>query len=282
VGGTGKTPIVVSLCSQLAALGLKTGVISRGYGGSAASYPQHVAGNSDPKLCGDEPVLIAQRTGVPLVIDPDRYRAYETLTQTHNLDLVISDDGLQHYALPRDYEILVVDGKRGFGNQRCLPVGPLREPLARIGEVDCIVQNGVSDSEIDYKKYGFLGTSHVIAPVASGWVNVQTGQRCPVDSPPWSKSEPLNAITGIGNPQRFFNNINDLGYEPKVTYYPDHYQFTARDFASFGQQPVVMTEKDAVKCRSFAQPNWWYLEISVELPDSMISALSNIRPAQNT
>ncbi|MBX3707504.1 MAG: lipid A export permease/ATP-binding protein MsbA [Pseudomonadales bacterium] len=261
-GGAGKTPLVIWLASHLAALGHRPGIVSRGYGGRDTRSPQWVDGNSDPIAVGDEPVLIAARTGLPVVVCRDRVAAVETLLATTDCSIVIADDGLQHYALGRDVEIAVVDGARRFGNGLCLPAGPLREPASRLAAVDWVVGNG-----------GVVGDCGIqavmsIRPVA--FEDLVSGER--LDPMAFAARYPaVHAVAGIANPARFAATLAQLGLTVTLQAFPDHYAFDdGLPLPEHG--PVVCTEKDAVKLRrdhtlltATGPGRLWTLEIEVEL-----------------
>ncbi len=241
VGGTGKTPLILLLLARARALGLKAAVISRGYGGHSEHWPLTVSAETEPSACGDEPKLIHSRTGAAVVVDPRRARAAAQVPA--DCDIILSDDGLQHYALARSAELVVMDGERGLGNGWLLPVGPLREPASRLKQVDQVLVNGQ-----DFR----------VQPTAL--VNALTGEQRPLDS---FSGQRVWAVSGIGNPQRFYRSLTAIGAEPDLVRFADHHAFTAADFdfAQSSSQAVVMTEKDWVKCRTFAQPHWWYLQV---------------------
>jgi len=253
VGGNGKTPFVIWLCEMLIKEGYKPGIISRGYGGKSACYPLLLNSDTEGKEAGDEPVMLFKRLGVPIVVDPKRVAAAEYLKNHCDVDIIVTDDGLQHYALARDIEIAVVDGKRRFGNQKLMPMGPLREPLSRLKEVDFIINNGEqADNEV----------TMLLQPQACKAVD---GRQAAL--PKYSK---VNACAAIGYPQRFFDSLQQQHYQlAKQVPFADHHAFSEDDFSQFeAHLPLLMTEKDAVKCLKFAQPNWWYLPIDAQLPDS--------------
>lgn len=259
VGGAGKTPLVIALVEALRARGLNPGVVSRGYGGAKRS-PQLLGMNPDPTQTGDEPALIHLRTGVPVAIGADRPAAARLLTE-QGVDVVVADDGLQHYALARDIEVCVVDGERRFGNERLLPAGPLREPLTRLRNVDFIVCNGGEPraGEIAMR----LQLNDVVSlqqPTHHQSLIHFVGSR-------------VHAVAGIGNPARFFDAVRAQGIEVIEHPFPDHHHFTQTDFIFDDGLPVLMTEKDAVKCRAFAKPNWWSVPVSAELPTSFFDAI---------
>lgn len=255
VGGTGKTPLVIWLAELLKSHGYKPGIVSRGYGGSAATWPQFVDGESDPYQVGDEPVVIAQRTACPVIVAPDRVNAACALLNRYRCDVLISDDGLQHYPLLRDIEIVVIDGSRGLGNGRCLPAGPLREPPSRLREVDFVIVQGGATAAAQYPM-----TLHADEAVSL----LDSDLRRSLGS---FAGERLHAVAGIGNPARFFDMLSARGLEVEAHKFADHHRFTARDLGFDDARPVLMTEKDAVKCRSFAQPYHWYLPVAVRLDD---------------
>lgn len=253
VGGTGKTPLVIWLAEFLRQAGYCPGVISRGYGGRKLSEPRAVGAECDPAEVGDEPLLIARRTRCPVSICPDRVAAGRALIQRGDCDIVISDDGLQHYALARDIEIAVIDGDRRCGNGRCLPAGPLREAVERLDEVDLVVcqgqpQMGEFGMALSGEYAVNLSDETLRRPLASF-----AGRHC-------------RAIAGIGNPGRFFAYLRHRGLEVKGQAFPDHYVYQ-RDDIRFGDElPVLMTEKDAVKCRRFAGKHDWYVPVAAILP----------------
>lgn len=250
IGGTGKTPLILWMIDHCRARGLRVGVVSRGYGAKPPSLPWRVLPQQPAEHAGDEPLLIVNRTGVPLMIDPDRSQAVRALLAEEPLDLILSDDGLQHYRLNRDLELVLVDGVRGLGNGRCLPAGPLREPVERLQSVDALLYNGAGTDRED--GFGFQ-----LQP--SALVNLLSGERRPVDHFPHGQQ--VHAVAGIGNPQRFFNTLEGLHWRPVPHAFADHAVFSAQTLSFTPALPVVMTEKDAVKCASFAAPDWWYLTV---------------------
>ena len=249
----GKTPLVIWLVKFFIKQGFKPGVISRGYGGQAEHWPQRVVPDSDPLLVGDEPVVIANNTNCPVYVAPDRFEAGKHLLENNDCDIIVCDDGLQHYALHRDFEICVVDGKRRLGNGRCLPAGPLRESRSRLKSVDAIVCNGADESGEFYMK---------LEPVKIR--QVKSG-----DSRSFEKFETQNihAIAAIGNPDRFFDTLRDLGLNITEHAFEDHHIFNSEDIEFGDNKQVIMTEKDAVKCREFANDHHWYLSVEAILPE---------------
>jgi tetraacyldisaccharide 4'-kinase len=274
VGGTGKTPLIIALCNHLKQLGMTPGVISRGYGGNANSYPMDVDSDSNPALAGDEPVLIALKTGCPVVVDPDRVSALNHLLIDQEVDVVLSDDGLQHYRLHRDIEIAVVDGQRYFGNGLLLPAGPLREPVSRLRECDFVVINQAVDQASSPTKAGVPDSAVDMHLKAVALTNLSTGEKRPFSGAPFNIGNQIQAVAAIGNPQRFFDSLTALPYPFVAHPFPDHHQFQPSDFDCFdSRQPIVMTEKDGIKCQDFASANMWCVEIDVSLPEPLLSGI---------
>ncbi|KHL76414.1 tetraacyldisaccharide 4'-kinase [Pseudomonas putida] len=275
IGGTGKTPMILWLIEHCRRQGLKVGVVSRGYGAEPPGLPWRVEASQSAEQAGDEPLLIVQRTGVPLMIDPDRSRAVQALLASEPLDLILCDDGMQHYRLARDLELVLIDAARGLGNGRCLPAGPLREPAERLQEADAVLFNGASADCPE-------GFAFRLQP--SALVNLRSGERRALDFFP--AGQRLHAVAGIGNPQRFFNTLLGLNWQPVPHPFADHAQFSAQSLAFSPALPLVMTEKDAVKCRAFAADDWWYLAVEA-LPtpafcDWFDSQLQRLLPGQRT
>ncbi|MHB9588974.1 tetraacyldisaccharide 4'-kinase [Enterobacter mori] len=252
-GGNGKTPVVIWLVEQLQKRGIRPGVVSRGYGGKATHYPLLLTADTTTAEAGDEPVLIYQRTGVPVAVSPVRSDAVQALLAGHAVDIIITDDGLQHYALARDKEIVVIDGVRRFGNGWWLPAGPMRERASRLQSVDAVIVNG------GQAKPGEI-PMHLQPGMA---VNLLTGERKAVEQLP-----ALVAMAGIGHPPRFFATLEQCGarLEKRVPL-ADHQALVESqvDALTVPGQSLIMTEKDAVKCRAFAKENWWYLPVDAEL-----------------
>ena len=252
-GGNGKTPVVIWLVEQLQRQGIRVGVVSRGYGGKAENYPLLLDADTTTAQAGDEPVLIYQRTGAPVAVSPVRVDAVKALLAAHDLQLVVTDDGRQHYRLARDKEIVVIDGGRRFGNGWWLPAGPMRERASRLRSVDARIVNG-----------GEPQAGEIPMTLRPGEaVNLLTHQRLPV-----SALQNVVAMAGIGHPPRFFTTLNECGLQPvRTVALADHKALTEADVRALvepGQQ-LIMTEKDAVKCRRFAQENWWYLPVDAVL-----------------
>jgi tetraacyldisaccharide 4'-kinase len=260
VGGTGKTPLVIWLVEFFRTLGYNPGVVARGYQGRAKRWPQQVRPDSDPVVVGDEPIVIARRTGCPVAVGPRRGEAVEALLKHADCDIVISDDGLQHYGLARSYEIAVLDGVRRLGNGRCLPAGPLREPAERLESVDLVVTNGIAGRGEFSMKY-----------VANSAVNLQSRER--VDLANLSDKE-VHGIAGIGNPERFFSMLRAKGFRVTPHRFPDHAMYKKSDLDFGDERPILMTEKDAVKCEHFGLSRCWYVPVNAELPDVFSRRLS--------
>ncbi|WP_312269007.1 tetraacyldisaccharide 4'-kinase [Pseudescherichia sp.] len=252
-GGNGKTPVVVWLVEQLRQRGVRVGVVSRGYGGKAERYPLVLDPQTTTEQAGDEPVLIYQRTGAPVAVSPVRSDAVKALLAAHDLQLIVTDDGLQHYHLARDKEIVVIDGVRRFGNGWWLPAGPMRERASRLRSVDAVITNG-----------GEARTGEIPMRLQPGLaVNLKSGERRPVSELP-----AVVAMAGIGHPPRFFQTLADCGVATEKTVaLADHQALSYPQVSGFIQpgQTLVMTEKDAVKCRAFADDSWWYLPVDAQL-----------------
>jgi len=248
VGGTGKTPLIIWLAELLKNEGFKPGIISRGYGGQAEAWPQSVSADSTAEQVGDEAMLIAKQTGCPMAVSPLRADAARLLFEKSDCNIILSDDGLQHYALNRDIEIAVIDGERRFGNSFCLPAGPLREPIERLQSVDFIVVNGEKAEDHEF-------SMQITGNIA---VNLISGEQKPLQE---FNATGCHALAGIGNPDRFFKLLESAGLSCKNHSFPDHYKFKLGDISFSDSAPVLMTEKDAVKCMSFAGEQHWYIPV---------------------
>ena len=258
VGGVGKTPLVIALAQYLSAQGLRVGIVSRGYGAHIRRFPHCVRVEDDAQQVGDEPKLLALKTGCPVVIDPNRLQAVKYLLQHHQSQIIISDDGLQHYAMPRAVEIVVIDGMRGLGSGLCLPAGPLREPAQRLQQVNFIVVNGEQSVHTQSLQYESVYQMELQAAAPRSF----TGE-----SVSWQDIEmPCSAIAGIGNPERFFTLLKRLGVVFQPHKFADHHEFLPHELACL-QKPVIMTEKDAVKCCAFATDAMYYLPVEAKLSD---------------
>ncbi|MGH8632070.1 MAG: tetraacyldisaccharide 4'-kinase [Burkholderiales bacterium] len=260
VGGTGKTPLVIWLAEALRARGLTPGLVSRGYRG--AGVLTAVAPDADPAAVGDEPALLARRSRCPLWVGPDRAAAARALLERHpDVDVILSDDGLQHYALARDFEIAVVDAGRGLGNGLLLPAGPLREPASRLASVDVIVINGQDPGASgDGKHFG-------MTLEGAGFLNLlDPGRRC---DPADFTGRRVHAVAGIGNPERFFSHLRGLGVFFVAHPFADHHRYTPRDLDFTDADELIMTEKDAIKCAHFARENWWTLPVEAQVDPAL-------------
>jgi tetraacyldisaccharide 4'-kinase len=264
VGGTGKTPLIISLVKALQENGYRPAVVSRGYGGKSPYYPLQVLPDSQPSMTGDEPLLISQLCGCPVMVDPNRYRAARLLEETTDCDVILSDDGLQHYRLPRQLEIVVVDGERRLGNGYCLPAGPLREPVSRLEEVDYVIVNG-GDPVLNHPRQYRMD----LQPLS--FRNLGTGEIRNPKHPPGEGS--VNAVAGIGNPARFARTLASLGLAVKLYPFPDHHKFSDADLEFPDDRPVIMTAKDAVKCQSQATDNIWVLDVAARLENNGMNTL---------
>ncbi len=262
VGGTGKTPLVCWLVARLADLGFKPGVVTRGYGGSSGSV-RLVDSSDDPGVVGDESILLARRTQVPVAIGGNRPAASQLLVNA-GCGVVVSDDGLQHYALARDCEIVVIDGDRRFGNGWLLPAGPLRETPDRLGAADAVVVNGgraPPDGALSMR----LEAKSVLS--LTGRAAMTLDQLA---------GHSVHAVAGIGNPERFFNMLRSHGIEVTGHPLPDHARLRAEDISFADRRPVLMTEKDAVKCASVAGPQHWYVPVTASFAAAESDALLKI------
>jgi tetraacyldisaccharide 4'-kinase len=261
VGGTGKTPLVCWLALRLGELGFKPGVVTRGYGGSAANV-RLIGMSDDPNVVGDEPMLLVRRTGMPVAVGRDRPAASQLLVNA-GCNVVLSDDGLQHYAMQRDCEIIVIDGERRFGNGGLLPAGPLRESPQRLAAADAVVVNGGrpqgGELSMRLEAKNALSLSGSVARVLDEFARTS-----------------VHAVAGIGNPERFFNMLRAHGIEVTGHPLPDHAQLQASDISFADARPVLMTEKDAVKCARFAGPDHWYVPVDVRFADGDSRVLLDI------
>lgn len=251
VGGTGKTPFVIWLADFLKKAGYQPGIVSRGAGSAQLQEVHAVTSSDHAKDVGDEPLMLFLRTDCPVYVGKNRVLAARTLLQQTHCDIVISDDGLQHYALERDIECVLIDRYRHFGNQQLLPAGPLREPIHRLSSADIVIND----------------------------LTLMLGKVISVTDALQKKSlnefanETVHAIAGIANPQSFFDVLRSNRCRLVEHVFPDHYAYRRRDFLFNDQMPILMTEKDAVKCREFAIPNTWYLEITVQPADTISQQL---------
>ena len=271
VGGSGKTPLTLRIAQWLAELGYHPGIISRGYGGRArAAMP--VRADSDPARVGDEPVLLARRAACPVWIGRKRVEAGRQLLACHpEVDVLVADDGLQHYALDRDMEIVVVDGLRGFGNGWLLPAGPLREPIKRLATVDGVVVNGGNPADFNLPPPRFA-----MRLSGATFRNLRDPTQTTVAAD-FAKRR-VHALAGIGHPPRFFDHLAGLGVNAIPHAFPDHYVYTANDLPA---GTLLMTEKDAVKCAAFAPPDAWFLAVDAILPPGLKTLIDHTLKARH-
>ncbi len=260
VGGTGKTPLVIWLASRLSEQGLRVGIVSRGYGSRPEAEPRLVSERSDWREVGDEPALIARGSRCITMVGSDRVAAARALVAL-GVDVILADDGLQHLRLGRDCELVVIDGNRGFGNARMLPAGPLREPVSRLANADLVVVNGVAEHP-SLRYLETFGRAQALR------MALQAGEAVRLDGRESSRpleafrDRPLHAVAGIGNPARFFRDLRARGLDVIEHPFADHHPFTAQELAFADDLPVLMTEKDAVKCTAFANPRLWAVPVA--------------------
>ncbi|ALE52068.1 tetraacyldisaccharide 4'-kinase [Candidatus Thioglobus autotrophicus] len=260
VGGSGKTPVVIKLVQYFKQQGRRVGVVSRGYGGTHTQGSLLVNAHTNVALSGDEPLLIVISTGVPVMVNKDRSQAVKDLIDQHQVDLVISDDGLQHYAMDRTVEIAVIDGNRRFGNQFFLPAGPLRESQNRLKQVDFIINNGgVFPGEVSVQ----------LKPVK--FVHMRSEEEFPLD---FFKNQTCHGMAGIGHPERFFNTLAQLNIDVQKQAFEDHYPYQAQDLAFEDNYPIIMTAKDWVKCREFANDKMYYLKVDLDIGKDFLNKLA--------
>lgn len=261
VGGSGKTPLLISLCEYVSKKGFKPGVVSRGYGGSVTGLKQ-VSNDDMAEQVGDEPLMIFQRTNVPVVVGADRVSAINYLTTNNQCDIVFSDDGLQHYRMRRDFEIAVIDADRKFGNGFCLPAGPLRERVSRLKEVDLVVYNGSNTTVSDDYSYKLRIIS----------LKQLNGEKDRALSS-FAKNKTVHAVAGIGHPARFFNQLTKSGVSIIEHTFQDHHKYQQDDFSGWHTDCIIMTEKDAVKCRQLTLPDAWVVIVNAELSATLEAQL---------
>jgi len=259
VGGSGKTPFTIWLAELLQRNGYSPAIISRGYLGSGEAISP-VFGNSDPTEVGDEPVMMAKHGSWPVWVGRDRVAVGKRLLEAHlECNVILCDDGLQHYRLQRDLEIVIVDGEYGFGNGLLLPAGPLREGRCRLKSVDAVIYNGGSPRP---GAHSMLLEGELFRSVG---LPVETSRADML------KGKAICAVAGIGNPDRFFNQLQQMGLAFERRPFADHHSFTREDLQSIKADVILMTEKDAIKCAAFAQPNWWYLPVATKVDEKLAS-----------
>ncbi len=267
IGGTGKTPCVIALANHLTQKGFQVGIISRGYG-AMLSKPTLVNPDSSAVEVGDEPLLLAQKTHCPVMVSPDRVASARQLINAHHCGLIISDDGLQHYRLVRDINIAVADSVRQFGNHQCLPAGPLREPVKRIRAFDLFIWNGIPLSEKTSLD------EYCMKLLDDGIFSVRSKKR--VDDVEALKEMPIHAIAGIGHPERFFTLLKQAGFLIEEHRFPDHHPYGEEDLCFSNKKPMLMTEKDAVKCAFFAKEDYYYLAVRAHIPEAFFDQLDRL------
>ena len=262
-GGTGKTPLVIWLAKHFKDKGFLPGIVSRGYGGTYLSNIELVKPTSNPLLVGDEPVIIARNTNCPVVVAKKREKGAKELVEKYNCNIILCDDGMQHYSLARDIEIAVIDGQRRFGNNYCFPAGPLREPKSRIFKADLIVSKynaRTCEHKMDYTYHQLVSLNELSKTIPISDLHGMT----------------VHAIAGINNPDHFFSYLRSHKLELIIHKFPDHYSYTEDDVKFDDNFPVVMTEKDAVKCLNYSSDKHWYIPISAELSKSFVCDLDKL------
>jgi tetraacyldisaccharide 4'-kinase len=260
VGGTGKTPVVLWLVDLLRANGYRPGIVTRGYGGSEQLH--EVRADGDAGTSGDEPLLLAKRAQVPVFAGRARTAVARALLAAHpECNVIVSDDGMQHYALQRDFELAVVDGERRFGNGLLLPAGPLREPVSRLRQTDAVIINGDEElPQVGAPRFRMRLAVTTFRSVAD------PARQATADE---LRERPLHAVAAIGNPARFFAQLESLSLSFRRHPFPDHFAFRSEDLAFAGEETVLMTEKDAVKCTAFAKADWWYLPVAAQVDPAL-------------
>jgi tetraacyldisaccharide 4'-kinase len=269
VGGVGKTPFVIALARAFQARGLRVGIVSRGYGSRVSHYPYEVSHDADAACVGDEPLLLAKKTNCPVVIAPKRTAAVQYLLDNYQSQIIISDDGLQHYAMGRAIEIVVIDGLRGLGNGLCLPAGPLREGAHRLQNADFIVVNGQPNAHLEsILNHGLSTKAYRMELLPGKMTQLVSGQSITLAELKY----PVAAVAAIGHPQRFFATLNTLGVEFNAYPFADHHRFRPEEL-NVSEKMLVMTEKDAVKCQSFATDNMYFLPVDANVDDKFWDTL---------
>lgn len=263
-GGTGKTPFVIWLAAFLQKQGYQPAIVSRGIGGVKHVAPHLVKSDDLPSIVGDEALLLARHAACPVMIGVNRALCVQVLQASTSCNVVISDDGLQHYRLHRDIEVVVIDGERWFGNRQLLPAGPLREPVSRLGKVDLIVVNGARNDS------GYYSMSMIPTKITN---LKQPSIHYPLQDFPQKN---IRAIAGVGNPHRFFSDLVSAGFTVTPQVFPDHYHYQTVDLKFDDELPVLMTEKDAVKCANFASDQHWYVSTETVIDDQLPVHILNL------
>ncbi|MEI7757531.1 MAG: tetraacyldisaccharide 4'-kinase [Bacteroidota bacterium] len=259
-GGTGKTPLIIYLANELKKNGYRPGIISRGYGSKGGGMIE-ASQKNDAADVGDEPMLIQKHTHLPVFVSKDRVSAAKALLKKYKkTDVILSDDGMQHFRLKRDIEVLVIDGTRKFGNGYLLPAGPLREFSSKLKTVDAIVCN--------HKKV--IGGSYLMKYKGSSLINLKTNKKIHLNN---LRLKNIHAIAGIGNPNRFFDYLKTFNIEFNSSIFEDHYRFSKKDFRNMNDKNIIMTEKDAIKCQKFSRKNFWYLPVTAEVDSKFIDVI---------
>lgn len=282
VGGSGKTPLVIALVKHLKKLGYKPGVISRGYGGQTAFWPREVDQTTTPELVGDEPQLIFEKCNVPVVVGPDRVRSGCYMIDKLKCNVLISDDGYQHFALKRNIDIVVIDGNSGFGNGWCLPAGPLREPKSAIKRADIVVLNKELDKCLDNSDIKLIQNTQPCSMfmVLGDARNLQDATLRKLSE---FSDRSVHAIAGIGNPERFFLQLENSGVNFIRHVFPDHHNFTESDLTFGDDNALIMTEKDGIKCRDMtAAKNMWVVPAELRVDDVLYQRIEDMLPSDNS
>ncbi len=276
VGGSGKTPTVIALAQALSRRGLRPGIVARGYGATQRVTAHRLDASSTVADSGDEMMMVYESTGFPCAVAPRRSEAVQLLEASGEVDIVLADDGLQHYGLARDFEIVLYDADAAFGNGRCLPAGPLREPLSRLREVDCVLSRTAQPSD------------ESVALVPRALIHLRTSEQYVLDGPDLPEtitqkiSREIVAVAGVGQPALFFRQLRDLGFVVEERAFPDHHIFSEADLAVAPDQSIIMTAKDAVKCRTLAGADTWYLAVDAVLPLSVVERVAALaEPSAN-
>ena len=266
VGGTGKTPLVMALYDYLSELGIRVGIVTRGYRGQCTTFPYLVKEGDSVTWIGDEAAMLWKKTKAPIVLARKRNQGLELLSQHDLCDVILSDDGLQHYAMPRSLEIVVIDGERGFGNQQLLPLGPLREPISRLQSIDCIVINGTPSEKLTQQ------LKNIDKPLFQ--MQLQPGAIYPLHHDTTPLTKPIAAFAGIGHPKRFFQTLTQQGHEFTAYQFDDHHHYQLKDF-EIRETCIIMTEKDAIKCHQIKSKPIFVLPVKAILEEKFWQQLLN-------